>query len=287
MLFQLELNPYDVLVLDRDLPGIHGDTICRTITAACYRVMILMLTAAGVPGDRVTGMARRADDYLPKPFHFPELVLRIRALARGKPAARPRTSARGRDRARPAAPPSPATTTSSTSRSSYAVLEPTAACPTSAPKTSSLSRPGTRTPIRSPRPLQVTISRWCAANSAPPRLSRPSPAPATGSHTDPPSRPVTLITLRRSSLAAVIIAEQLSPAPADIPAPADKNGRSAHDARRIQHYGRLLILGRSEIVRTNNNALFVALRNCEERCRLRTSGRRGQRIRALGRTTAG
>jgi DNA-binding response OmpR family regulator len=87
---KLDLNPYDVLVLDRDLPGIHGDTICRTITAAGHPVMILMLTAAGAPGDRVAGLALGADDYLPKPFHFPELVLRIRALARRKPAAQPR-----------------------------------------------------------------------------------------------------------------------------------------------------------------------------------------------------
>jgi DNA-binding response OmpR family regulator len=88
--FKLDLNPYDVLVLDRDLPGVHGDTICRTITAARNPVMILMLTAAGTPGDRVTGLALGADDYLPKPFHFPELVLRIRALARRKPGAGPR-----------------------------------------------------------------------------------------------------------------------------------------------------------------------------------------------------
>ena len=88
--FKLDLNPYDVLVLDRDLPAIHGDTLCRTITAAGKPVMILMLTAAGTPGDRVDGLALGADDYLPKPFHFPELVLRIRALARRKPAAQPR-----------------------------------------------------------------------------------------------------------------------------------------------------------------------------------------------------
>jgi DNA-binding response OmpR family regulator len=87
---KLDLNLYDVLILDRDLPGIHGDTICRTITAAGNPVMILMLTAAGTPGDRVTGLALGADDYLPKPFHFPELVLRVRALARRRPAARPR-----------------------------------------------------------------------------------------------------------------------------------------------------------------------------------------------------
>jgi DNA-binding response OmpR family regulator len=88
--FKLDLNPYDVLILDRDLPGIHGDTICRTITESGNPVMILMLTAAGTHGDRVTGLALGADDYLPKPFHFPELVLRIRALARRKPAAQPR-----------------------------------------------------------------------------------------------------------------------------------------------------------------------------------------------------
>jgi DNA-binding response OmpR family regulator len=87
---KLDLHPYDVLVLDRDLPGIHGDTICRTITAGSHPVMILMLTAAGSPADRVAGLALGADDYLPKPFHFPELVLRVRALARRKPAARPR-----------------------------------------------------------------------------------------------------------------------------------------------------------------------------------------------------
>jgi DNA-binding response OmpR family regulator len=87
---KLEVNSYDVLVLDRDLPGIHGDTICRTIADSGSTVMILMLTAAGTPGDRVAGLALGADDYLPKPFHFPEFVLRVRALARRKPAARPR-----------------------------------------------------------------------------------------------------------------------------------------------------------------------------------------------------
>jgi DNA-binding response OmpR family regulator len=87
---KLDLNPYDVLILDRDLPVIHGDTLCRTITEAGHSVMILMLTAASTPGDRVTGLTLGADDYLTKPFHFPELVLRVRALARRKPAARPR-----------------------------------------------------------------------------------------------------------------------------------------------------------------------------------------------------
>jgi DNA-binding response OmpR family regulator len=87
---KLDLNPYDVIVLDRDLPGIHGDTLCQMITEHDQRVMVLMLTAAGAPGDRVSGLALGADDYLAKPFHFPELVLRIRALARRRPAARAR-----------------------------------------------------------------------------------------------------------------------------------------------------------------------------------------------------
>jgi DNA-binding response OmpR family regulator len=88
---KLNLTAYDVIVLDRDLPGIHGDTLCQMITDADETAMILMLTAAGAPEDRVNGLALGADDYLPKPFHFPELVLRVRALARRKPAARSRT----------------------------------------------------------------------------------------------------------------------------------------------------------------------------------------------------
>jgi DNA-binding response OmpR family regulator len=88
--FELDVNSYDVLVLDRDLPGIHGDTICRTIADTGKPVMVLMLTAAGTPANRVTGLSLGADDYLTKPFHFPELILRIRALARRKPTARPR-----------------------------------------------------------------------------------------------------------------------------------------------------------------------------------------------------
>jgi DNA-binding response OmpR family regulator len=85
---KLDLNAYDVVVLDRDLPGIHGDTLCQMITARDQRVMVLMLTAADTPTDRVSGLSLGADDYLTKPFHFPELVLRIRALARRQPGAR-------------------------------------------------------------------------------------------------------------------------------------------------------------------------------------------------------
>ena len=88
---KINLHPYDVVVLDRDLPGIHGDTLCQTITRHEDPAMVLMLTAAGTLNDRITGLALGADDYLPKPFHFPELILRVRALARRKPTAHPRT----------------------------------------------------------------------------------------------------------------------------------------------------------------------------------------------------
>jgi DNA-binding response OmpR family regulator len=87
---KLDVNRYDVVLLDRDLPGLHGDTLCRMITASADPAMILMLTAAGTSTDRVTGLSLGADDYLPKPFHFPELVLRVRALARRRPTAQPR-----------------------------------------------------------------------------------------------------------------------------------------------------------------------------------------------------
>ncbi|RBQ16889.1 DNA-binding response regulator [Spongiactinospora rosea] len=87
---KLDLTAYDVVVLDRDLPRLHGDALCQMITGRADRPMVLMLTAAGAPGDRVSGLTLGADDYLAKPFHFPELILRIRALARRKPDARPR-----------------------------------------------------------------------------------------------------------------------------------------------------------------------------------------------------
>jgi DNA-binding response OmpR family regulator len=86
---KLDVNTYHVVVLDRDLPGLHGDTICRMIAEADKPVMVLMLTASGAPADRVSGLSLGADDYLAKPFHFAELVLRVRALARRQPSARP------------------------------------------------------------------------------------------------------------------------------------------------------------------------------------------------------
>jgi DNA-binding response OmpR family regulator len=87
---KLDATAYPVVILDRDLPGIHGDALCQIITRADKLTMILMLTAAGSPEDRVSGLDLGADDYLAKPFHFPELVLRIRALARRQPAAQAR-----------------------------------------------------------------------------------------------------------------------------------------------------------------------------------------------------
>ena len=87
---KLDLNPYDVVVLDRDLPGLSGDTICRKIADDANPAMVLMLTAAGSPGERVSGLSLGADDYLAKPFHFPELILRLRALARRQPTSHAR-----------------------------------------------------------------------------------------------------------------------------------------------------------------------------------------------------
>jgi DNA-binding response OmpR family regulator len=71
-----------VVVLDRDLPGVHGDDVCQRIVADRSGTRILMLTAAGTVYDRVEGLALGADDYLPKPFDFTELVARVRALGR-------------------------------------------------------------------------------------------------------------------------------------------------------------------------------------------------------------
>jgi DNA-binding response OmpR family regulator len=81
-LTHLALTRYDVVILDRDLPGVHGDDICRQLAAGSADSRILMLTASGTIKDRVDGLGLGADDYLPKPFAFPELVARVRALAR-------------------------------------------------------------------------------------------------------------------------------------------------------------------------------------------------------------
>jgi DNA-binding response OmpR family regulator len=80
-------TPYDVVVLDRDLPGVGGDEVCRTLVAGGSATRILMLTGARTVGDRIEGLGLGADDYLPKPFDFGELVARIRALVRRPGAA--------------------------------------------------------------------------------------------------------------------------------------------------------------------------------------------------------
>jgi DNA-binding response OmpR family regulator len=76
------LNRYDVIVLDRDLPKIHGDALCTALTQSASEARILMLTAARSVGDRIDGLSLGADDYLGKPFDFNELVARVRALVR-------------------------------------------------------------------------------------------------------------------------------------------------------------------------------------------------------------
>ena len=81
------VTDYDVIVLDRDLPGLHGDAVCAGLCEAGCRSRVLMLTAAATIEDRVDGLSLGADDYLPKPFAFAELVARIRALLR-RPAPR-------------------------------------------------------------------------------------------------------------------------------------------------------------------------------------------------------
>jgi len=81
--------PYDVVVLDRDLPELHGDDVCRMLTAERPETKVLMLTAAAGVDDLVGGLALGADDYLSKPFRFAELVARTRALARRNGAPRP------------------------------------------------------------------------------------------------------------------------------------------------------------------------------------------------------
>ena len=87
---RIGVHDYDVVVLDRDLPVVHGDDVCRALTANGAPARVLMLTAATDVADRVAGLALGADDYLPKPFAFVELSARVNALGR---------------RARPAAPP--------------------------------------------------------------------------------------------------------------------------------------------------------------------------------------
>ncbi len=86
---RLAVNRYDVVVLDRDLPGVHGDEVCRRMADEGAAARVLMLTASGSVEDRVAGLEIGADDYLAKPFEFAELVARVRALGRRTPSALP------------------------------------------------------------------------------------------------------------------------------------------------------------------------------------------------------
>jgi DNA-binding response OmpR family regulator len=88
-LYKARVHPYDVVVLDRDLPELHGDDVCRALAAEQPDTKLLMLTAARGVDDLVEGLALGADDYLAKPFRFPELIARIRALGRRNGKARP------------------------------------------------------------------------------------------------------------------------------------------------------------------------------------------------------
>jgi two-component system response regulator VanR len=88
-LLKARAGDYDVLVLDRHLPGLHGDEVCRAVAAELPRTRVLMLTALGETRDVVEGLALGADDYLRKPFPFAELVARVRTLARRAPREHP------------------------------------------------------------------------------------------------------------------------------------------------------------------------------------------------------
>jgi len=81
--------PYDVVVLDRDLPVVHGDDVCRSLVNRATMTRVLMLTASSTVAERVEGLGLGADDYLPKPFAYAELVARIRAVARRSRSAAP------------------------------------------------------------------------------------------------------------------------------------------------------------------------------------------------------
>jgi DNA-binding response OmpR family regulator len=96
------IHEYDVVVLDRDLPNVHGDRVCTTLVERGNRARVLMLTASTGIEDRVVGLGLGADDYLPKPFAFTELVARIRALARRAQPALPPVMSTGDLRLDPA-----------------------------------------------------------------------------------------------------------------------------------------------------------------------------------------
>jgi len=129
-LAKAEVTPYEIVVLDRHLPGVHGDDVCRQLLAGTPAPRMLMLTAAGNVDARVAGLAIGADDYLPKPFVMAELVARVRALGRRPSAATPPVLVAGdlvvdpaRREARRGGTPLPLT------RKEFGVLEVLAASP--------------------------------------------------------------------------------------------------------------------------------------------------------------
>jgi two-component system response regulator VanR len=94
-LYKARVYMYDVIVLDRDMPRVHGDEVCRAVNAEQPRTKVLMLTAAVAEEDLVDGLALGADDYMGKPFSFAELIARINALGRRSGEARPAVLRRG------------------------------------------------------------------------------------------------------------------------------------------------------------------------------------------------
>jgi two-component system, OmpR family, response regulator VanR len=94
-LLKTRIVRYDVVVLDRDLPGVHGDEVCRVVRGERPETGIIMLTAAADLEDLIEGLSLGADDYMPKPFRFAELVARIRALGRRSAPSRPPVLERG------------------------------------------------------------------------------------------------------------------------------------------------------------------------------------------------
>ena len=186
-LARLAGNRYDVVILDRDLPGTHGDDICRSLVSEGCESRVLMLTAASSVKARVEGLGLGADDYLPKPFDFTEIVARVQALGR-----------------RPGAPQPPGLTYRDVSLDSqkrvasragqrltlspkeFAVLE----CLLAAGERRCLPRNcwsgcGTRPPTRSPPPSRPP-STGCGPSWATRRSSRPSARPATASEDHEP-----------------------------------------------------------------------------------------------------
>ena len=101
-LFLARVHSYDVVVLDRDVPGVHGDDVCRALNAERPATKVLMLTAAASSADGVDGHRLGADDYMVKPFRFAELLARVHALARRAGIARPAVLVRGDLRLDPA-----------------------------------------------------------------------------------------------------------------------------------------------------------------------------------------